>query len=123
MSIKLVYLASPYSAYKGGREDAFRLACEKAAEVMSMGYAVFCPIAHSHSVEKYGMDGATQNGDWWLEQDFAVLRRCDELWVYMMPGWEKSYGIGKEIELAKSRGIPIEYLYFDDKTRAYFKTA
>jgi hypothetical protein len=122
MSIKLVYLASPYSAYGGGRKEAFKLACKKAAEVMSMGYAVFCPIAHSHSIEEIGMGGEVMSGDWWLEQDFGVLDKCDELWVYMMPGWEKSYGVGKEIERAKRLGLPIEYLYFDDKERAYFKT-
>lgn len=123
MSTKLVYLASTYSAFGGGRKLAYQLACKKAAEVMSMGYAVFCPIAHSHSIEKIGMGGEIQNGDWWLEQDFAVLDRCDELWVYMMPGWETSYGVGKEIERAKRLGLTIEYLYFDDEDRAYFKTA
>lgn len=119
---KLVYLASPYSKYPGGRAEAFQLACQKAAEVMSMGYAVFCPIAHSHSIEEVGMGGEIMDGDWWLHQDFAVLDKCDELWVYMMPGWEVSYGVGKEIERAKRLGIIIEYLYFDDKDRAYFKT-
>jgi hypothetical protein len=118
---KLIYLASPYSKYPGGRESAFISACQKAAEIMSMGHAVFCPIAHSHSIEAHGMDGEIMDGDWWLHQDFAILENCDELWVYMMPGWEKSYGVAKEIERAKRLGITIEYVYYDDKARAYFK--
>lgn len=119
--MKLIYLASPYSKYKDGPEAAFKAVCQKAAEVMSMGYDVFCPIAHSHPIEEYGFFGEKGDHDFWLKQDFAILRKADELWVYMMPGWEKSYGVTKEIELAKARKIPIEYLYFDDQDAAYFK--
>lgn len=117
----LVYLASPYSKYPGGREKAFQMACEKAAEVMSMGHDVFCPIAHSHPIEQNGMCGEQGDHDFWLKQDFAILRKCNELWVYMMPGWSESYGVGKEIELATIRKMPIEYLYYDDKSTAYFR--
>jgi len=119
--LKLIYLASPYSKYKDGPEAAFKAVCQKAAEVMSMGYDVFCPIAHSHPIEEHGFFGEKGDHDFWLKQDFAILRKADELWVYMMPGWEKSYGVTKEIELAKARKIPIEYLYFDDQDAAYFK--
>lgn len=121
VSGKLVYLASPYSKFPGGVDVAFELACQKAAEVMSMGHNVFCPIAHSHPIEVYGMDGEKGDHNFWLKQDFAVLDRCDELWVYMMPGWSESYGVTKEIERAKRLKLPIEYLYFDDQEPAYFK--
>ena len=52
----------------------------------------------------------TKSGDWWLKQDFAVLTKCSKLLVYRMEGWEKSYGVGKEIEFAKEHKIPIEYI-------------
>lgn len=110
---KLWYLASPYSAYHRGREEAYYEVCEMAARLMLDGFSIFCPIAHSHSIETTSMEGR-QEGDWWLDQDFAVLSKCDGLIVYMMPGWEKSYGVGKEIEFAKERGIPIVYLDFEE---------
>lgn len=109
--MKLIYLATPYSKYPGGREQAYKEACKKAAELMSH-VAVFCPIAHSHSIELEGMNGDIKNGDWWLKQDFEVLKRCDELWVYQMPGWEDSYGVTREIQFALNNFIPIKMLHY-----------
>jgi hypothetical protein len=123
MRDKLIYLASPYSLFPGGRDLAFELVCQKAAEIMSMGYNVFCPIAHSHPIEEHGMGGEIKDGDFWLKQDFAILDKCDEIWVYMMPGWSDSYGVTRELDRAKRLKLPIEYLYFDDKEPAYFKAA
>jgi hypothetical protein len=111
---KLVYLASPYSAYPWGREKAYVTVCHKAAELMEQGINIFCPIAHSHAIEMDGMNGVIHDGDWWLKQDYAVLDCCDELWVYKMPGWDKSYGIDQEIKRAKWEGIPIKYLEFEE---------
>lgn len=107
--MKLIYLASPYSKYPGGREAAYKEVCIKAAELMQQ-VAIFCPIAHSHSIELEGMNGTIKDGDWWLKQDFAVLKRCDELWVYQMPGWEESYGVTKEIMFALNNHIPIKMI-------------
>lgn len=112
---ELVYLASPYSKFPGGREQAYLLVCKKAWELMNEGYNVFCPIAHSHAIEITGGNGVVKDGDWWLKQDFAVLRECRSLFVYKMPGWDESYGVGKEIELAKWEGIPIRYLEFENE--------
>lgn len=110
---KLIYLASPYSKYPQGRYEAYAKVCKKAAELMVQGELVFCPIAHSHPIEEIGMEGHIQEGDFWLTQDFAVLSKCDAIYVYKMPGWEESYGVGKEIEFAKDRGIPISYIEYD----------
>lgn len=107
----LVYLASPYSKYPKGREAAFREVCKKAASLMEEGIEVFCPIAHSHSIEQEAMT-KIQDGDFWLKQDFAILRKCDWLYVYMMPGWGDSYGVNKEIDFAKANKIPVAYLSY-----------
>ena len=112
MKKKLIYLASPYSKYPGGRLLAFREACQKAGELMEQGLNVFCPIAHSHSIEEWCFDDR-KDGDWWLKQDFAVLEHCDELYVYMMPGWKESYGVGAEIDYAEQLNIPIKFVHYD----------
>jgi hypothetical protein len=111
---ELIYLASPYSvgnAGKNKRTRRFKQACKKAAELMAQGYAVFCPIAHSHPIEVIGMD-TIEGHDFWLKQDFAVLGRCDKLIVYKMPGWDKSFGISKEIAYANDLNIPIEFIEY-----------
>jgi hypothetical protein len=81
----------------------------------NLDISVFCPIAHSHSIETES-DLPPQEGNWWLERDFPFLDACDELWVYMMSGWEKSYGVGREIEFANKMGIPITFLHYTPLT-------
>lgn len=86
---------------------------------MQSGYKVFCPIAHSHAIEHYATASdrwtTRMNGDWWLEQDFAVLERCDELWVYELPGWTESYGVRREMQYADDLGIPIKFVKYNNE--------
>lgn len=118
---QLAYLATPYSKFKDGRSRAFILACEKAAELMEH-FNVFSPIAHSHAIECVGTN-KIETGDWWLEQDFAILKHCDLLLVYMMPGWKDSYGVNKEIEFAEANKIKIEYIeYVEPRTNRKITT-
>ena len=122
MSINLVYLASPYNKFSGGKEMAYQLACNKASQLMLQGYKVFCPIAHSHSIEvESGMP--IQDGEWWLQQDFAVLYWCSKLFVYKMPGWDTSHGVQREIDFADQYGIPIEYLEYNEVDYGQGRTA
>lgn len=107
--MNLTYLASPYSKYHGGRHEAFTKVSHKAAQLMMAGENIFCPIAHSHPIEKYGMK-TDQDGDFWLNQDFAVLQHCNKVKVYRMHGWDESIGVKREIEFANERGIPVEYI-------------
>jgi hypothetical protein len=107
---KLIYLATPYNGFKGTREEAYHLACLKAAELMEKGYTVFSPIAHSHSIEVES--GMSKNGKFWLKQDFGILAYCDELWVYKLPGWDTSYGVAEEIKFAKSYDIPVKEIEY-----------
>lgn len=106
----MIYLASPYSKYPGGKEKAFKLVVAKAAELMLEGYEVFCPIAHTHPIQNIIGD---MDADWWIRQDFAVLQHCDELVIYTMPGWSESYGVGKELKFAIENRIPVRFIEFD----------
>jgi len=121
-----IYLASPYSAPKEMEEDQasdlrevrFHRACKKAAELMQYGHEVFCPIAHSHPIEFYGMN-EIMPGDFWLKQDYAILKHVDALYVYQMVGWEKSKGIREEINFAIAHGIPVFFLETSGKVVPY----
>jgi hypothetical protein len=114
MRNSLIYLASPYSKYPEGREEAFKTVCKKAGELMNLGWNIFCPIAHSHPIEQSGATIDNSHG-FWLKQDFAVLERCDELFVYKMPGWEESFGVQEEMNVAQRLGIPIRLLEFESE--------
>lgn len=108
----LIYLASPYShADPKVREIRFKEVCKEAARLMQEGWIVFCPIAHSHPIAEYGNCDATSH-DFWLVQDFGILKHCKMLFVYMMPGWKKSFGVNAEIDFAIANEIPVCYLEY-----------
>lgn len=84
--------------------------CSKAAELMEAGEVIFCPIAHSHPIAAVMKDGRAIDPSFWQRQDSPYIHACDELIVYMMPGWQESSGVTHEIAVARDRGIPIRYV-------------
>ena len=108
---RLLYLASPYSHPDPSVKDQrFREACRVAGNMMKRGDVVFAPIPHSHSIEQCFSDGKAEGGEFWLRQDFAVLRHCAELVVLMLPGWDASKGVAAEIDFANTINLPIRYI-------------
>ncbi len=104
-----IYLASPYSHQ---REDVklkrYNDVRHKTAELMMDGHIVFSPIAYSH---QFHMDHDLP-GDWqfWQTYDRAFIEWCDEVWIYMLPGWQESHGVQAEISIAANMGKIIQYL-------------
>lgn len=117
MSTDLIYLASPYTSFSSQhnaaaeQEARFKQVSSMAGQLMEQGMKVFCPIAHSHPIAKYSGINPT-DGDFWINQDLAILEHCNKLIVYKMPGWEQSRGVKMEIEFANKHSIPVEYLEF-----------
>ena len=106
MAKRLIYLASPYS-HKGDaiRRLRYELVCEAAAKIMAAGIMVYSPIAHTHSIAESGE--LPQGYDFWKELDERLIKACDELWVLMLVGWDKSVGTAQEIDFAWRRGMPV----------------
>ena len=106
----LVYLATPYSRYPLGLDQAFINAAKLAARLIYAGMNVYSPIAHSHSIAKLGgLD--PHDHALWLALDMVMLTRCDVLAVAHMAGWEESYGIGEEIKFFEAAQRPVFDLY------------
>lgn len=107
----MIYLASPYSdpdpAVRHGR---YLWACRAAAVLMQQRQMpVFSPIAHSHSVARYGnldeMDVA-----FWKAQDEVFLSMATEIVVLRIDGYEGSRGVAHEVNYATERGLPVTYM-------------
>lgn len=109
MTKLLHYLATPYSKYAQGREQAYRDACQAAALLLKRGLHVFSPVAHSHPIaELGGIDPLCHKT--WMPLDLDILERSDGLLVIQMPGWNESTGVAMEIERAQKLNKPVSYL-------------
>ena len=109
------YLASPYTnpdnpADLDACKERHAAACSAAAKLMQEGHAVFSPIAHSHAIADHMDEALRSSYKFWLEQDFALLTYACKLVVLKLPGWERSFGVKKEIEYAERLCIPVTYM-------------
>ena len=105
----MIHLASPYSNPSTVvRDMRFREACRAAGRLMHEGHAVFSPIAHSHfmDTEPHAPFEVYQ------EMDEAMIRVCDEMWIYADSGWQESCGVTSERRYAERLGIPIRLINF-----------
>lgn len=106
---RLIYLATPYNSPNTAvRQRRFEQAVYAAAQLMRAGIHLFCPIAHTHPIAEAG--DLPKGWDYWGEYDRLMLSACQELWVLLMPGWQESQGIKREIEIARSLGLSIRYI-------------
>lgn len=106
-----IYLASAYTHHPGGRDLAFRSACNAVAAIIDGGQAVFSPIAHSHPVSQHTWLSPEDHGIW-MEADQPLLDAADEVWVLCdnFDAWRDSRGVANEILRARSNGTPVKYL-------------
>lgn len=112
----LCYLATPYSKYPLGIEQAFEDAAALAAALVRAGIKVYSPIAHTHPIAVHGgidpLDHAV-----WMPFDEAMMAKADLLIVAQMTGWEESKGIAIEIEVFERARKPI--FLFDPELCAF----
>lgn len=103
------YLATPYSKYPAGIEWAFIDACKETALLLRAGVPIFSPIAHTHPIAVHGNINPLDH-EVWLPADRPMMDAACGLIVCKMETWEKSYGIGVEIETFKAAGKPVIYM-------------
>lgn len=102
----LCYLATPYSKYPPGIEQAFVDAAKLAALLLPSGLKVYSPIAHTHPLAIHGKIDPLDHAIW-MPFDEAMMTAADVLLVAHMHGWQESYGIAHEIRFFENAGKPI----------------
>lgn len=111
----VIYIASPYTHPDPNViEDNFKKVAELSAELCSIGMVVLSPIVYGHTL--VGFKEMPIDWGFWNNFCLSLLKKCDEIWVYKMDGWNKSRGVAEEIEYAVKNNIPIRYLEYE-----YFK--
>ena len=106
------YLATPYTKYPLGLEEAYQAASEMTMFLKENGVFVYCPIAQNNGPALYAPKEIKLSHDFWLTDDFKFVKISRGLIVCKMLGWSESFGIGEEIKLATKLGLPIIYTNF-----------
>lgn len=107
--MKLVYLASPYSHPDPAIEDTrYAQVSDYVARHLVSNYFIYSPIAYWHPIARsFGLAGDA--GTFKAINDLT-MSKADEIWVYMIDGWNKSSGVKMEITYAKRNNKPLRYI-------------
>lgn len=103
------YLATPYSQYPSGVNQAFIDACAAAAWCVKRGIGMFCPIVHTHPIAIYG-DIPLKDHGIWLPADQPMMDAAACMLICEMPGWRESHGIQHEMRVFAQANKPVEAL-------------
>lgn len=90
------YLATPYSKYPQGIEQAYRDACREAAILVKAKIPFYSPIAHTHPIAIQG-DIDPFDHNIWLPACRPILDAAKGIIVCQLEGWSESYGVAVEI--------------------------
>lgn len=93
------YMASPYSKYPKGLEQAFVDAARECARLNRHGIITFSPIVHAHPLTVHGgLDWDQIDFESWRDFDEALMAGSQGLIVVQLEGWRGSQGVNAEIE-------------------------
>lgn len=103
--MKLLYLAGPFSdddPIHGVARNVLA-ASEIALEAARKGWMPVCPHKNTQDFQH----AADIPPEFWYEGDLDLMRRCDA--VLMLPGYERSQGALRELEVATAEGMGVYY--------------
>jgi len=103
------YIATPYSKYPGGIDEAFKEAARVSAYLVKNAVRIFCPIAHTHPIAIHGNIDPYSH-ELWMPIDKPFMKGACGVVVAMMDTWDESYGVRVEIDYFDSVKKPVHYL-------------
>lgn len=108
----MIYLGGPYS-HPNPEIEAAR--CEDltrmATKLVAQGKQVYSPITHTHPIHLELLKGGINMGsEEWCRFDEPFMAACSELMIVMLPGWNESAGVAREIAAFEVAGKPVSYL-------------
>jgi hypothetical protein len=109
------YLATPYSKWVHGLDDANTVAQKLAARLLLLRLPIYCPIAHTHGIAMHTKDEVdARDHGFWMAADKPLFDAACGLLIADLPGWKESKGVQMEIEWCKEQKKP--YWLLNPKT-------
>lgn len=108
----ITYLAAPYSKGDASvRLARFEAVTQVAAKLIEQKEIVYSPLTMTHPIDLVlAKDGDTLGSEFWVEFDRAFMDCCSKISVLLLPGWNESSGVAREIAYFAARGISPTYL-------------
>jgi hypothetical protein len=104
------YLASPFTNYKDGHEQAWIDVCYARGWLLQRGIFAYSPIAESWGAVR--LLNLPFDHVWWQGDNESKMAPAVGIIVAKLEGWEDSEGIKREVAWFQERGRPrvdIEY--------------
>lgn len=107
---KLVYLASPYSGTTEQREKRlFQTKQFVVSRLDRKDEIIYSPILHSyHIATEFNLP---HEFEFWKWRDLEMIKRCDEMLILHLDGWEQSIGVQEELKFARENNITIRHCW------------
>lgn len=91
------YIAQPFSHKRlKVMKDRYKAGVAISAALFKVGQPHYAPIVSTFPPSTI-LKNSNDSG-FWVKLDEVILRRCDAVWVVMMPEWASSKGIKREVE-------------------------
>jgi hypothetical protein len=103
------YLASPYTFYPVGQEQAHADICCVAGKLLRRDIPIFSPIAHSHPIAEYA-DIEPMAHEFWMRANRHLIEGAAGVIVVKLESWDESGGIEDEIKIFRQAKKPVLYL-------------
>lgn len=101
------YLATPYSKWVHGLDDANIVAQLLTSRIMLERVPVFSPIAHTHGIANFLKDEAiAHDHDFWMQADKPMFDAAHGLLIADLQGWRESKGVKMEIDWCVAQRKP-----------------
>ena len=101
-----IYIAGPMTGIADFNYPAFNVAEQI---LLLQGHKVFNPV---HSEKENTGEYQQQDWNWYLRNAIKLLVDADA--ICLLPMWHKSQGANLEVHIAKSLGMPLMMLDFND---------
>lgn len=93
------YLASPYTKWPHGLDDAALTIARLAGELIVLGVPVYSPIAYTHEIARVGQLPMISY-DLWMSFAKTMLLQSQGIIIADMIGWGDSVGVTQELKWA-----------------------
>jgi len=108
---KLIYVASPYNHPDDDYRYLNYLRVSKyVAKLIAEGNVAISPIAYGHPL--LSLQEMPHDFDFWSNFCLTILKKCDEMHILVLDGWDRSRGVLTEMEFAEKNFIPITYVEY-----------